>query len=139
MDLESNTRCKGTAPMQEQSIFIAALELDDAAERTAYLNRVCGSDLPLRQRIERLLQRHQQGASFLDSPAAVLAPLAASAAPQALPLDGPGTRLGPYKLLEQIGEGGFGVVFLAEQQEPIHRKVALKIIKPGMDTQQVIA
>ncbi len=113
--------------MQEQSIFIEALEKEEPAERAAYLDRVCGSDLPLRQRIERLLQRHGQGDSFLDSPAAVLTP-------PTMPLDGPGTLLGPYKLLEQIGEGGFGVVYLAEQQQPIQRKVALKIIKPGMDS-----
>src|SRR5579859_927595 len=120
--------------MQEQSIFIEALEMADD-ERAAYLERACGSNLPLRQRIERLLQRHAHGDSFLDSPALILAP--SSAAPPAP--DSPGTLLGPYKLLESIGEGGFGVVFRAEQQEPIHRMVALKIIKPGMDSEQVIA
>jgi tetratricopeptide (TPR) repeat protein len=119
--------------MQEESIFIEALEKEDA-ERRAYLERVCGSNLPLRQRIERLLERHQQGGSFLDAPAMILTPPSA-----ALTLDGPGTLLGRYKLLEPIGEGGFGVVFRAEQQAPLHRTVALKIIKPGMDSQQVIA
>src|SRR5215472_3683515 len=120
--------------MHEQSIFIEALEKEDPAERTAYLDRMCAGDPTLRQRIERLLQRHQQVDRFLDSPTAALA------APVAGPIsDRPGTIIGPYVLLEQIGEGGFGVVFLAEQQQPICRRVALKVLKPGMDTRQVVA
>src|SRR5260370_26969059 len=120
--------------MQEQSIFIEALEKEDPAERAAFLEQACASDPGLRQRIERLLKRHQQADSFLESPAAALVATALE------PLrEGPGTVIGPYKLLEQIGEGGFGLVFMAEQQQPLRRKVALKIIKPGMDTRQVIA
>ena len=72
--------------------------------------------------------------NLLDDPGA--APVAPSRPPIG---EGPGTLIGPYKLLEQIGEGGFGVVFMAEQQQPVRRKVALKIIKPGMDTRQVVA
>jgi serine/threonine protein kinase/Tfp pilus assembly protein PilF len=120
--------------MQEQSIFIEALEKETPAERAAYLMQACGSDVLLRQRLERLLERHHQTDSFLDAPAALLTPSSADAA-----LDSTGTLLGPYQLLKQIGEGGFGVVYLAEQQQPLHRRVALKILKPGMDSQQVIA
>ncbi len=77
---------------------------------------------------------HQQTNSLLDSPAAALVATMDEPIPE-----GPGTVIGPYKLLEQIGEGGFGVVFMAEQQQPVRRKVALKVLKPGMDTHQVVA
>jgi serine/threonine protein kinase/WD40 repeat protein len=121
--------------MQEQSIFIEALEKEAPAERAAYLDRVCGNDLALRQRIERLLERHRQTDSFLDSPAPGLLPTVHEPAVT----ERPGTIIGPYKLMEQIGEGGMGLVFVAEQQRPIRRKVALKVLKPGMDTRQVVA
>jgi WD40 repeat protein/serine/threonine protein kinase/tetratricopeptide (TPR) repeat protein len=120
--------------MQEQSIFIEALEKEDAAERKAFLDQACAGDPELRQRLERLLQRHHGAGSFLESPAVNLAPTADNPITER-----PGTVVGPYKLLEQIGEGGFGVVFMAEQTEPIRRKVALKVLKPGVDTRQVIA
>jgi serine/threonine-protein kinase len=120
--------------MHEQSLFIAALEKEDPTERAAFLDQACGGDPALRQRIERLLQRHEQADSLLDAPAA--APAATVAESSA---EGPGTVIGPYKLMEQIGEGGMGLVFVAEQQQPIRRKVALKVIKPGMDTRQVVA
>ncbi|MCI0642313.1 MAG: protein kinase [Gemmataceae bacterium] len=120
--------------MQEQSIFIEALEKADPAERAAFLDQACAGDPVLRQRLDRLLARHQHGGSFLDSPAS--GPDATVDAPID---EGPGTVIGPYKLLEQIGEGGFGVVFMAEQSQPVRRKVALKILKPGMDTRQVVA
>src|SRR5262249_5752097 len=100
----------------------------------AFLDQVCAGDPALRVRVERLLQRHGQGGCFLDSPAS---PLAATV--DRLPTEGPGTVIGPYKLLEQIGEGGMGLVFVAEQQRPVKRRVALKLIKPGMDSRQVIA
>jgi WD40 repeat protein/serine/threonine protein kinase len=120
--------------MQEQSIFIEALEMEDAAERAAFLDRACAGDAALRQRMERLLRHHQQADSFLESPTA------ASAATFDVSLgEGPGTVIGSYKLLQQIGEGGMGVVWMAEQEQPVRRKVALKIIKPGMDSRQVIA
>src|SRR5205823_1009604 len=85
--------------------------------------------------VERLLDVQPKVGSFLDSPAA--GPTLTLAPPQAM--EGPGTVIGPYKLLEQIGEGGMGLVYMAEQTQPVRRKVALKIIKPGMDTKQVIA
>src|SRR4029077_19948147 len=88
-------------------------------------------DAALRRRVEELLKAHDQPDSFLDAPAATL---------DVPPItEGPGTLIGPYKLLEQIGEGGFGIVFMAEQQQPVRRKVALKVLKPGMDSRQVIA
>src|SRR3989440_7544172 len=120
--------------MEEQSIFIEALEKEDPAERAAFLDRTCAADLALRQRVERLLQRHEQPGSFLESPAPNLVATVDE------PIrEGPGTVIGPYKLLQQIGEGGMGTVFMAEQQHPVRRKVALKVIKAGMDTRQVIA
>jgi serine/threonine protein kinase len=121
--------------VQEQSLFIEALEKTDPAERAAFLDRVCADDPALRRRLERLLQRHAQTGGFLDSPA--IGPTAT--------LEGPavserlGKVIGPYKLMEQIGEGGMGMVFVAEQQRPVRRKVALKVVKPGMDTRAVIA
>jgi serine/threonine protein kinase/tetratricopeptide (TPR) repeat protein len=116
-------------------IFSAALELTSAEERADYLDRVCGSDLSLRGRVEGLLRAHVEDDDFLESPAA-----ARTSTGDSRPLaEGPGTVIGPYKLREQIGEGGMGVVYVAEQTHPVRRKVALKIIKPGMDTRQVVA
>jgi serine/threonine protein kinase/uncharacterized protein HemY len=119
--------------MNEREIFEAALETSPE-DRPAYLDGACGSDQVLRHRLEALLAKHNQASSFLETP--VVAALAMIDEPIA---ERPGSVIGPYKLLEQIGEGGFGVVFMAEQQEPIRRKVALKVLKPGMDTRQVIA
>jgi serine/threonine protein kinase len=119
--------------MNEQTLFIEALEKHDPAERAAFLDQVCAGDPALRQRLERLLQRHQQADSFLETPTSAWASLTE------LIRERPGTVIGPYKLLQQIGEGGMGTVFMAEQQEPVRRKVALKIIKPGMDSRQIIA
>src|SRR5207302_114969 len=83
---------------------------------------------------EALLRVHDEDASFLQEPADGLPDF-----PEERLSEGPGTQIGPYKLLEQIGEGGFGLVFMAEQERPVRRKVALKILKPGMDTRQVVA
>jgi eukaryotic-like serine/threonine-protein kinase len=108
-----------------------------------YVAEACGEDAELEQQVRHLLQVHRDAGSFLDRPAAVGAtgaftpPGFEEAA--TLLRERPGTVIGPYKLLEQIGEGGFGVVFLAEQDRPVRRKVALKVLKPGMDTKQVIA
>ena len=117
-------------------IFFAALERAGAEERSAYLDLACGNDIALRQRVDRLLNAQPEVTSFLESPAPGVV-MDTACAPSIA--EQPGTRIGPYKLLEQIGEGGFGVVFMAEQTTPVRRKVALKIIKPGMDTKQVIA
>jgi serine/threonine-protein kinase len=125
--------CERIETMSEQSLFIAALERDPSERRT-FLDRACTGNSVLRGRVEKLLLAHEHAAHFMEEPAA---PHAATI--DELIIEGPGTIIGPYKLLEQIGEGGFGIVFMAEQREPVHRKVALKVLKPGMDTRQVIA
>jgi serine/threonine protein kinase len=121
--------------VSDRELFDAAVALADPAERAAYLDQACAGDAALRKQIEGLLEMHGQLGSFLEAP--VLAQAATLDLPDAT--EKPGTIIGPYKLLQQIGEGGFGIVFLAEQTEPVRRKVALKILKPGMDTRQVIA
>lgn len=120
--------------LSEESIFADAVEIGSAAERAAFLDRACGDNPALRAGVEALLRVHERSGDLLDLPEK------ASAAFDEPPIaEGPGTMVGPYKLLEQIGEGGFGIVFMAEQIEPVRRKVALKILKPGMDSKQVIA
>jgi len=122
-------------PKDIKIIFSEALEKKTPQERAAYLERACGDDTNLRAKVEDLLKAHEEAGSFLDAP-----PFDPNVTLSTSPLtEGPGTIIGRYKLLEQIGEGGFGVVYMAEQQEPIRRRVALKIIKLGMDTRQVIA
>jgi serine/threonine protein kinase/WD40 repeat protein/tetratricopeptide (TPR) repeat protein len=120
--------------MNERNIFIAALKKPNAVDRAAFLDDACGSNADLRREVEALICEHEQLGSFLESPAV---PRPSSADDPIR--EGPGTLIGSYKLLEQIGEGGFGVVFMAEQQHPLRRKVALKVLKPGMDTRQVVA
>ncbi len=128
----------------ERTIFLEALDKDEAADRAAYLERACAGNAELRRRVERLLEALDKAGSFMESPAVPeatadvtgsngngLSSLAARAGPI---LEGPGTRIGPYKLLEQIGEGGMGVVYMAEQEQLVRRRVAVKIIKPGMDS-----
>jgi WD40 repeat protein/serine/threonine protein kinase len=118
------------------SLFCGLLERSSADERAAYLEAACGSDRELRERIEALLRAHEQAGGFLRESAEGRDPSATTDEPIR---ERPGTVIGPYKLLEQIGEGGFGVVFMAEQLQPVRRKVALKVLKPGMDTRQVVA
>src|SRR5262249_1524920 len=96
----------------------------------------CGANVAMRAQIEALLQAHQKAGDFLRGHTDVTAPRHAVAEPVH---DEVGAVIGPYKLMEQIGEGGMGLVFVAEQQQPVRRKVALKLIKPGMDTREVIA
>ena len=122
--------------MDELEIFSAALEVTDAEQRAEFLARKCGDRSDLRKRIEELLESHGQVGSFMDAPAP--AGYAETVKSEQI-AEQPGTEVGPYKLLQQIGEGGFGVVYMAEQTQPVRRKVALKIIKPGMDTKEVIA
>jgi hypothetical protein len=116
-----------------KAIFLEALDCEGADERSRFVAEACGTDAALRLRVEELLRAHQNAGAFLggadNQNAASEQPIA----------ERPGSLIGPYKLLEQIGEGGFGLVFLAEQRLPVWRKVALKILKPGMDTRQVIA
>lgn len=121
--------------MRERDIFIEALEKDDLSERAAFIESACQGDEGLRARIEKIFEEHDRQESFiLDSP-----PSALNATVDLPFSDHPDAVIGPYKLLQQIGEGGMGVVFMAEQSQPIQRTIALKIIKPGMDTRQVIA
>src|SRR5262245_28941304 len=115
----------GDIRMQEQTIFTEALDLDDPAERAAFLYRACGADLALRGRVEKLLERHRQADSLLDRPP-LAPPLTGEYAPDPagqpatlVPVEEPGTVIGPYKLLQQIGEGGMGTVYMAEQTRPV--------------------
>jgi serine/threonine protein kinase/tetratricopeptide (TPR) repeat protein len=117
-----------------KSIFAHALGIESPAGRAAYLEEVCGNDAALRAELEGLLASLDRAGEFMRRPA--VGDSTAGFEPIA---EHPGTTIGPYKLMEQIGEGGMGLVFVAEQQQPIRRKVALKIIKPGMDTREVIA
>src|SRR5205809_845927 len=122
-------------PNGEETIFAAVLALPPE-ERAACLARACGGDAALRHRVEALLNAHAAGA-FLEEPAA---PVTAHTLQIFPPIsERPGDNIGRYKLLQQIGEGGCGVVYMAEQDEPLQRRVALKVIKLGMDTKQVIA
>src|SRR6266852_6101272 len=127
--------------MTERDIFIAVLQKEEPAERRAYLDEACAQQPELRQQVENLLRLHEGAGSFLEKPAAE-SPTTGSLPDAAEPAssgEAPGTVIGPYKLLQQIGEGGMGTVFMAEQTKPVQRKVALKVIKPGMDSGQVIA
>src|SRR4051812_19233307 len=113
--------------MRERDIFIEALETGNPSQRAAILDGACQADAELRGRVERLLAEHDRQESFiLDTP-----PVALGATMDQPLSERPGTVIGPYKLLQQIGEGGMGVVFMAEQSQPVQRKVALKIIQPG--------
>src|SRR5580765_2666104 len=125
--------------MSERDIFIAALQKEDPAQRQAYLDEACAGQPELRQQVEQLLRLHQGAGSFLQNPAAESAATATiqNAAEQPSG-EAPGTVIGPYKLVEQIGEGGMGTVWMAQQTDPVKRLVALKLIKAGMDSNQVI-
>jgi eukaryotic-like serine/threonine-protein kinase len=120
----------------DETIFEAALGVPPE-ERLAYLERACKGDAKLRQHVEALLQAHDHAGAFMAEPAA---PASGPTVRITVPLtEKPGDKIGHYKLLQQIGEGGCGVVYMAEQEEPIRRRVAFKVIKLGMDTKQVIA
>jgi len=121
--------------LDEEVIFNTARKMEAAPLREEYLQQVCGGDEALRGRVLALLQAHEEEHSFLRAPAEEL--LGTVDTPPIT--ERPGSVIGPYELMEQIGEGGFGLVFVAEQQEPVRRKVALKIVKPGMDSGEVIA
>src|SRR6202162_6244754 len=122
-------------PTDAKSIFLAALDVQDPGERATFVARCCQGDEALRRRVEDLLRAYGESGRPLDKLAAALAPPRMGEPIR----EQVGSTIGPYRLMEQIGEGGFGLVFVAEQQQPIRRKVALKIIKPGMDTRDVIA
>jgi len=118
----------------EEAIYYEAVS-KPPDERRAYIGAACGDDVELLARVEALLKAREVKDSFLEEPV-----LGSEVTLGDSPLtEGPGAVIGRYKLLDKIGEGGMAVVYMAEQQEPIRRKVALKIIKLGMDTKQVIA
>jgi serine/threonine protein kinase/tetratricopeptide (TPR) repeat protein len=121
-------------PSPLESIFFAALQKQPGPERSEYLDQACAGDVELRRQLERMLAAQADAGSFMERPA-----LAGDATINHSIIEGPGTVIGHYKLLEQIGEGGFGVVYLADQEKPVKRRVALKVIKAGMDTHGVIA
>ena len=123
-----------TAHLDEKAVFNIARRIDSPEARQDYLRQACGADEDALQRIFDLLRVHEQEQSFLEVPAVASSPTI----DQTL-TDRVGTQIGPYKLLEQIGEGGFGVVYMAEQTEPVRRKIALKVLKPGMDSRQIVA
>ena len=124
-----------TPTLDEAAIFNIARHLQAPDARQQYLREACGTDLAMLARVESLLRVHEQELNFLEITCRDDARVARFRGDRRLPAP----SSGPYKLLEQIGEGGFGVVFMAEQQQPIRRTVALKILKPGMDTRQVVA
>jgi eukaryotic-like serine/threonine-protein kinase len=119
----------------EEAIFAAASDLP-VNERAAYLDQACAGDADMRQRVEALLKSHDEATSFLETTPRGLGPNETVIMPVT---EKPGDKIGHYKLLQQIGEGGCGVVYMAEQEEPVQRRVALKVIKLGMDTKSVIA
>src|SRR5260370_30617841 len=123
------------APDPDIGAFTEVLRLPPE-ERDRYLSEGCKGDAEFRRRVEALLQAYELAGNFLGKPAADRPAKAAQAVPAG---EKAGDRIGHYKLLQQIGEGGCGVVYMAEQEEPVRRRVALKIIKPGMDTKSVIA
>ena len=121
--------------LDEAAIFDVARRIPVRDVRADYVLQACGNDTALKARVESLLAAHDEEPEFLEA-----FPATVGVTEQLGTVDEkPGTVIGRYKLREQIGEGGFGVVFAAEQEMPIRRKVALKIIKPGMDTKEVIA
>ena len=126
-----------SAQERESTLFALAVE-KPVGERAAFLQAVCGADGALRQRLEALLAAHEQPETVLATQTETARPTIKLDLADA-PDEAVGQTLGRYKLLEQIGEGGCGVVYVAEQKEPVRRKVALKVIKLGMDTKQVVA
>ena len=118
------------APNPLRAIFDEAAEIESPVERQAYLAQACGADAGLRAKVEKLLRSEASAGGFLADP---------KRETSASIIEKEGDRIGRYKLLEKIGEGGCGVVYMAEQTEPLRRRVALKIIKLGMDTRSVVA
>src|SRR4051794_7318158 len=119
---------------REEEIFDAVVVLS-ADERSPYLDQACNGDVSLRRRLEVLLRSHAKAESFLEPAASGNPTIAISLGPT----ENPGDVIGHYKIREKLGEGGCGAVYVAEQTEPVRRRVALKVIKLGMDTRNVIA
>jgi serine/threonine protein kinase/tetratricopeptide (TPR) repeat protein len=120
--------------LRARELFLHAVGKLPPEQWEGYVTEACGPDTELLRQVVHFLEVHREAGSFLESPA----PGLFAAAPSGV-REGPGSAVGPYRLLEQLGEGGCGVVFLAEQTQPVRRRVALKVIKPGMDTRQVVA
>src|SRR5262245_54309057 len=116
-----------------QRILADAVEINSSSERQAFVDRACGDDAEMRRQVEQLIANHLHAGEFLELPAHYALPTNVDdeiTEKEAIP-EGLGTTIGPYKLREQIGEGGMGTVYVAEQERPLRRKVALKVIKPG--------
>src|SRR5262249_16160166 len=126
-----------TGPMSDKpsidTVFCAAIDIESPDERRALVEQACGEDADLRHQVERLLHAHFHGRSILDAP---VRPVATVAEPLR---ETAGTVIGPDKVREQSGKGSMGTVWMAEQTEPIQRRVAVKVIKAGMDSKQVLA
>ena len=120
-------------PNSPETIFGEAIAIESPEDRASFLDEACQDEPELRRELEKLVMDHFRAGDFLENPAVSDATIVQPVT------EAPGTVVGPYKLLQQIGEGGMGVVYMAGQTEPVQRQVALKIIKPGMDTRQVIA
>ena len=118
---------------RDVELFTEAIQLSDE-ERIGFLDRLGAEDEELRWRIEKLLRSNDRAGDFLETPPT---PAIDEARTKISPGEKPGDWVDRYKLVQQIGEGGCGVVFMAEQEEPVRRRVALKVIKPGMDTKSV--
>ncbi len=122
-------------PLGEDAIYRIAVNLESEALREEYLRQACNDDGALYDRVAILLNAHDEEPDFLESP-----PGGVAATLDVMPVaERLGTKIGPYKLVEEIGEGGMGSVYMATQEEPVRRKVALKVIKPGMDSKQVVS
>jgi serine/threonine protein kinase/tetratricopeptide (TPR) repeat protein len=121
--------------LDEEAIFHVARAIPSPEARSAYLDQICANDQALRDRVVRLLDVHEKEEHFLNDDQRLLEPTRTTPRPA----ECAGSQIGRYRLMEQIGEGGMGVVFVAEQQRPFRRKVAVKVIKPGMDSKAVIA
>src|SRR5580765_4542549 len=123
----------------EDDLFEAALLRSPGPERTAFLDGECRGDPDFRARVEMMLEGHLNAKDFLEILPDGVAPERKIASPETVGLEQLGSSIGPYKLLQKLGEGGCGLVYLAEQNQPVRRRVALKVIKLGMDTRRVIA
>jgi serine/threonine protein kinase/tetratricopeptide (TPR) repeat protein len=123
-----------TSKLDEAAIFNAARQMATPEARRQYVQEACGTDLELQRRVEALLRAHEEEETFLTFPTEEFRAILSASADE-----GSETSIGPYRLIHRIGEGGMGAVFLAEQTQPVQRQVAIKVIRPGMDSSQIIA